>query len=82
MIVQQVDNAERADNTESNNKTIINNAVNSTSTLIIIPQLTHWKVNKISLFNSHLNKSHEEDEIVTVKKNVYYQNVMLFIEWI
>ena len=39
---------------------------------MILSQLTHWKANKISLFNSHLNKSYKEGEIVTVEKDVYY----------
>ena len=37
-------------------------------------------MNEIDLFNSHLNKFHEEGKIVTVRKNIYYQSVMLFIE--
>ena len=49
---------------------------------MILLQSTHWKVNEIDPFNSHLNKSYEEGEIVTVEKNVYYWSVMLFIECI
>ena len=49
---------------------------------MIVSQLIHWKADKIELFDSHLNKSHEDSEIVTVSKNVYYWSVMLFIECI
>ena len=82
MIVQQVNNAERTDNNKSSTAEGFSNSTNFTdsTTPVILSQLTHWKVNKITLFNSHLNKSHKDSKIVTVSKDIYYQSVMLFIE--
>ena len=31
-------------------------------------------------FDSYFNKSYDEDEIVIVKKDIYFRNVILFIE--
>ena len=87
MVVQQISNAERADNNRNSTAEDFSNSTNSINfinftTLIVLSQSTHWKVNKISLFDPHLNKSHEDSEIVTVSKDVYYWSVMLFIKCI
>ena len=86
MMIQQVSNAEKADSNENKNNIAedLSNSTNSTDLTmpVTLSQLTHWKADKISLFNSHLNKSHEEGEIVTVRKDIYYWSVMLFIECI
>ena len=84
MIIQQVSNTERADNNENSTVEDFSNFTNSTdfTMSVVLLQSTHWKMNKISLFNPHLNKSYEEGEIVTVEKNIYYQSIMLFIEHI
>ena len=39
-----------------------------------------WNTANIEYFDSYLNKSYEEDEIVTIEKNIYYRNVMLFVK--
>ena len=33
---------------------------------------THWRADEIGLFDPHLDKSHEDGEIITVGKDVYY----------
>ena len=88
MVVQWVSNAEETSNNEGNNRSstaeVFSNSTNLTDLTIsvILPQLTHWKADEISLFDSHLNKSYKDSEIVTVSKDVYYWSVMLFIECI
>ena len=39
-----------------------------------------WNIADVEYFDSYLNKSYDEDEIVTVEKNIYYRNVMLFVK--
>ena len=65
-----------------NNSSTAEGFSNSINISVILSQLTHWKADEIDLFNPHLDKSHEEGEIVTVSKDVYYWSVMLFIEHI
>lgn len=31
-------------------------------------------------FNPHLNRAYEKDEIVSVEKDVYYKNIVLFVQ--
>ena len=78
MIIQQASNNKNRNSTAED----VSNLINSVNSSVILLQLTHWKMNKISLFNPYLNKSYEEGEIITVEKNVYYQSVMLFIKHI
>ena len=39
-----------------------------------------WNSSDLSYFNLLLNKSHDEEDVITLKKNVYYWNVILFVE--
>ena len=39
-----------------------------------------WNPSDLKYFDSYLNKSYEEGEIVTVSKNIYFRSVILFIE--
>lgn len=39
-----------------------------------------WNQADLGYFNHHLDKAHGESEIVSIEKNVYYQNVVLFIQ--
>ena len=38
-----------------------------------------WNQSDLGYFDPHLDKAHGEDEIVSVGKDVYYRNVVLFI---
>ena len=58
---------------------------NNTGPTVSVPSVStssHWKADEVGLFDPHLDKSHEEGEVVTVSKEIYYWSVMLFIEWI
>lgn len=77
MMIQQADNESAAD--DFSNSTNLINSVTRTEVESAL-QLTYWKADKIDLFDPYLNKSHEEGEIITVEKNIYYQSVVLFIE--
>lgn len=35
---------------------------------------------KLGYFDSHLDKTHKESEVVLIKKDVYYKNMVLFME--
>lgn len=39
-----------------------------------------WNQIDLSYFKPHLDKAHKEGEIVLVEKDVYYQNVVLFLQ--
>ena len=58
---------------------------NNTGPTVSVPSVStssHWKADEVGLFDPHLDKSHEEGEVVTVSKEIYYWSVMLFIEQI
>lgn len=38
-----------------------------------------WNQANLEYFDLNLNRAHEKDKIVFVKKDVYYKNVILFI---
>lgn len=38
-----------------------------------------WNQADLGYFNLHLNKAHREGEIVSMGKNVYYRNIVLFV---
>lgn len=39
-----------------------------------------WNQVDLGYFNPHFDRAHKEDEIVLVEKDVYYRNVMLFVQ--
>lgn len=39
-----------------------------------------WNEANLSYFDSHLDKAHGEEEIVSVGKDVYYKNMVLFVQ--
>ncbi len=39
-----------------------------------------WNQSDLDYFDPHLNKAHGEGEIVLVGKDVYYRNVVLFVQ--
>ena len=39
-----------------------------------------WNQSDLSYFNPHLDKAHGEGEIVSVGKDVYYRNMVLFVQ--
>lgn len=39
-----------------------------------------WNQADLGYFNSHLDKAHEEGIVVSVGKDVYYRNVVLFVQ--
>lgn len=39
-----------------------------------------WNQAELGYFNPHLNKAHGEGEVVLVGKDVYYRNVVLFVQ--
>ena len=41
---------------------------------------TRWNPNKVGYFDPYLPIIYEEDDIVTVGKEIYYRNVFLFVE--
>lgn len=50
----------------------------------LLPKTTikRWNQTDLGYFNSHLNNAYGEGEIVLVGKNVYYRNVMLFVQYL
>ena len=58
------------------------NNTDSTVSVSSVSILSHWKADEIRLFDSYLDKSHEEEEVVTVSKKIYYWSVILFIKQI
>ena len=39
-----------------------------------------WNATELGYFDPYLDKSYGEGEIITVKKNMYYRSVILFVE--
>lgn len=39
-----------------------------------------WNQANLNYFNSHLDKAYGEGKIISVKKNIYYKNVILFVQ--
>ena len=39
-----------------------------------------WNAVELGYFDSHLDKSYEDNKIVTMGKNVYYRSVILFVD--
>ncbi len=46
----------------------------------ILPKTERWNQVNLEYFDPHLNRAHEEGEIVSVGKDVYYRNVVLFVQ--
>lgn len=42
-------------------------------------KMERWNQADLSYFDLHINRAHEEDEIVWVEKNVYYRNIVFFV---
>lgn len=44
------------------------------------PLTERWNQADLGYFDPHLDKVHEEGEVVFVSKNVYYRNIVLFVQ--
>ncbi len=44
------------------------------------PSTERWNQADLGYFDPHLDRAHGEGEIVSVRKDVYYRNVVLFIQ--
>lgn len=42
--------------------------------------INRWNQSDLCYFNSHLDKAHDESKIVSVGKDVYYRNIVLFVQ--
>lgn len=42
--------------------------------------IKRWNQADRGYFDPHLDRAHEEDEIMSVEKDVYYRNVVFFIQ--
>ena len=39
-----------------------------------------WNTIELGYFDPHLNKSYDKGEIITIKKDIYYRSVILFVK--
>ena len=69
---------------ENNKLNSFSNENNTDSTVSVssVSTSSYWKADEIRLFDLYLDKSYEEEEVITVSKKIYYWSVILFIEWI
>lgn len=45
-----------------------------------LPKTERWNQADLGYFDPHLNRAHREGEIISVGKDVYYRNVVLFLQ--
>lgn len=64
-----------------------NDVVGSSKSTLIIDLMSktfekRWSWAELSCFNPYLNKTYKKGKIVLVEKNVYYKNVVLFVQFL
>lgn len=58
----------------------ISSKVYSTSNSLLKNTTERWNQANLGYFDPYLNRVHRKDEIVLMGKDIYYRNVMLFVQ--